>query len=524
MLNKQHRRPTPIKRNTRQRANCALLLALAATAASAAPAATPTQACRVEGVATELQCGSLLRPLDPARPAGTQITIHYLVVPAMARNKQADAVLMLAGGPGQSAIAIASLVLPRLARLNNRRDLVFIDQRGTGKSAPLLCADESKLPMAQALDPAAQLQRIQQCQRDLAQLPHGDLRFYTTTLAMQDFEAVRQQVGVPQWNLIGASYGTRAALEYLRQFPAQVRRTVLDGVAPPDMVLPTSVSTDGQAALDASLAACEKDRPGCAQQFPQLRQDWAALLLSLPRSISVNHPLTGVPERFTLTRELLLRTVRTPLYAPALAAALPAALHAAAATGRFEGLVGLSGALGSGKAVQLAMGMHFSVVCAEDMPRIAAQTSNPPGRDFGSGDLAMYAQVCKSWPQGEVPAAFYSIPPSTSPVLLLSGGADPVTPPRHGERVAQALGSQAQHIVVAEAGHGVMGVGCMRELVFRFIDAKQDSAALPQDASCAANIPRPPVFLPVQAAALPALPALPFTPVTATKATKKPQP
>jgi fermentation-respiration switch protein FrsA (DUF1100 family) len=112
----------------------------------------------------------------------------------------------------------------------------------------------------------------------------------------------------------------------------------------------------------------------------------------------------------------------------------------------------------------------------------------------------MYAQVCKNWPQGEVPAAFYSIPPAASPVLLLSGGADPVTPPRHGERVALALGSQAQHIVVAEAGHGVMGVGCMRELLFRFIDAKQNSTALPQDASCAANIPRPPVFMPVQAA------------------------
>jgi pimeloyl-ACP methyl ester carboxylesterase len=510
MLNKQQRRTAPIKRNTRSLAG--LVLLLLALAATSAQAASPTQACRVAGVATELQCGSLLRPLDPTRPAGTQITIHYLVVPALARNKQSDAVLMLAGGPGQSAIVIAPLVLPRLARLNNRRDLVFIDQRGTGRSAPLRCADESKLPMAQALDPAAQLQRLQQCQRELTQLPHGDLRFYTTTLAVQDFEAVRQQLGVPQWNLIGASYGTRAALEYLRQFPAQVRRTVLDGVAPPDMVLPTSVSTDGQAALDASMAACEKDRSGCAQQFPRLRQDWAALLLSLPRSISVNHPLTGVPERFTLTRELLLRTVRTPLYAPALAAALPAALQAAT-DGRFEGLMGLSGALGSGKAMQLAMGMHFSVICAEDMPRLTAPTRNPPGRDFGSGDAAMYAEVCKSWPQGEVPTAFYSIPLARSPVLLLSGGADPVTPPRHGERVAQALGSQAQHIVVAEAGHGVMGVGCLRELLFRFIDAKQDSAALPQDASCAANIPRPPVFLPVQAATA----ALPATPVTATK-------
>ena len=493
MSNKHHRLS---KRAARSLAGSVAMLALAATSAPALPS---TQPCRVEGVANELRCGSLLRPLDPAQPAGTQITIHYLLVPALARNKQADPVLVLAGGPGQSAIAVAPLLLPRLARLNNRRDLVFIDQRGTGKSAPLFCADESKLPMAQALDPAAQWQRLQQCRQELARLPHGDMRFYTTTIAMQDFEAVRQQLGVPQWNLIGASYGSRAALEYLRQFPAQVRRTVIDGVAPPDMVLPASFSTDGQAALDASFSACEKDLLGCAKQFPRLRRDWAALLQSLPGRISVKHPLTGVPERFTLTRDLLLRMVRTPLYTPALAAALPAALHAAAA-GRFEGLLGLADALGSGLAMRLAMGMHFAVVCAEDMPRLPLSTDKP-GRDFGRSDAALYAQVCKSWPQGEVPAAFYSMAPANSPVLLLSGGADPATPPRHGARVAQGLGSRAQHIVVAEAGHGVMGVGCMRELVFRFIDAKEDSAALPQDASCALHIPRPPVFLPVQAAA-----------------------
>jgi pimeloyl-ACP methyl ester carboxylesterase len=196
----------------------------------------------------ELQCGVVQRPLDPTRPNGPVIEVHYLVVPAMARNKQPDAVLLLAGGPGQSAIDVAPAVISRLSRLNNRRDLVFIDQRGTGRSAPLQCADESRLPVQQNVDLQQQLDRLRQCGAALAKLPHGDMRFFTTTLAMQDFEAVREQLGVPQWNLIGASYGTRAALEYARQFPQRVRRSVLDGVAPPDMVLPVSFSTDGQAA------------------------------------------------------------------------------------------------------------------------------------------------------------------------------------------------------------------------------------------------------------------------------------
>jgi pimeloyl-ACP methyl ester carboxylesterase len=482
---------------TRRACALAAALVLSAPLVHAAPDLKP---CRIDGIPNELQCGSLQRPLDPARPDGVKIAIHYLVVPALARNKQHDAVLMLAGGPGQSATKVAARVLPRLSRLNNRRDLVFIDQRGTGRSAPLECPDDSKLPIADQLEPAAQMRRIDECREALEKLPHGKdggLRFFTTTLAMQDMDAVREQLEVPQWNLIGGSYGTRAALEYLRLFPTKVRRSVIDGVAPADMVLPASFSTDGQAALDKLIDANAKTYPG-------LRSDWQKLLASLPRQVSVQQPLTGVPERFTVDRELLLRAVRMPLYQPALAAALPAAIHAAATEGRFEGLFGLTTAFGSSPSMRLAMGMHFSVVCAEDAPRIA-DAKDAPGADFGRVDTDMYARVCKAWPRGEVAADFYKILPAPSPVLVLSGGADPATPPRHGERVAQALGAghpeRVQHVVVPEAGHGVMPVGCMRDLVFRFIDAKTDAAALPQDATCATRIPRPVAFQPVQGGA-----------------------
>ena len=460
----------------------------------------PTHRCRVEGMPNELQCGSVLRPLDPARPDGPMIEVHYLVVPAMARNKQTDAVLMLAGGPGQSAIDLAPTVMSRLSRLNSRRDLVFIDQRGTGRSAPLQCADESRLPVQQSVDPRQQLERLRQCSEDLAKHSYGDMRFFTTTVAMQDFDAVREQLGVPQWNLIGASYGTRAALEYLRQFPQKVRRTVIDGVAPPDMVLPVSFSIDAQAALDALLKSCEIDAKGptaCANQFPYLRRQWSDLLKGLPRQIAVSHPVTGKDERFELTRAALLGLIRAPLYVPALASALPAAIDGAA-NGNFAGLIGLSGALGNRKSNRLAMGMHFSVVCAEDAPRIAGATQ-APGADFGQVGADMYERVCAFWPRGQVPLGFYSVPVASSPVLALSGGADPATPPRHGDRVVKAMGSMAQHIVVPESGHGVMGIGCMRDVVYRFIVAATDAAALPQDAGCATRVPRPPAFLPTQA-------------------------
>ncbi|MES2582459.1 MAG: hypothetical protein V4627_07060, partial [Pseudomonadota bacterium] len=175
-----------------------LVLACQLWGMPAAAAAAGTQACRVEGLPNELQCGVIQRPLDPANPSGVQIDVHYLVVPAMARNKQPDPVLMLAGGPGQSAIGVAPAMLSRLTRLNYRRDLVFIDQRGTGKSAPLQCEDDSKLPLVEALDPAAQARRLEQCRAALMRLPHGDLRFYTTSIAMQDFAQLEEKYGRPQ--------------------------------------------------------------------------------------------------------------------------------------------------------------------------------------------------------------------------------------------------------------------------------------------------------------------------------------
>lgn len=476
----------------------AAALAALCMLAAGSVAAQGLTGCRVPGIRNSVSCGVVQRALDPARPDGPKIDIHYVLAPAMARRKLPDPVFVLAGGPGQSATQIAPTMLAQLNRLNNRRDIVFVDQRGTGRSAPLECEDPQREALADQADPQRQFRLLMQCKSALLKLPYirteSDLGFFTTTLAMQDLDAVRRQIGAERIDLIGASYGTRAGLEYLRAFPGAVRRAVLDGVAPPDMALPASYSTDGQAAFDALLAACEAE-PACRRDHPTLRADWAALLKSLPKQVTAPHPLTGRDETFTLTREMLLAALRGPLYGPALAAALPAAISDAA-QGRYEGVVGL-GAIGSSrKGAKLAMGMHFSVVCAEDVPRLA-DSADKPGPDFGIEFAAMYRRMCSAWPRGDVPAAFYGVGPSRAPVLLLSGGLDPATPPRHGERVARALGPMAQHVVVPNAGHGVMAIGCMRDVVYQFIDASDDKDAMAVDASCVKAIPRPPSFAPI---------------------------
>jgi pimeloyl-ACP methyl ester carboxylesterase len=453
--------------------------------------------CRVRGLEQEVLCGKLTRPLDPAAASGAKIDIHYAVLPAQARNRHADPVFVLAGGPGQSAIALAPAMRGVLSRLNNRRDLVFVDQRGTGRSAPLMCDDERQRSLADMADPRSQLKDVlERCLPALRALPHGDLRHYTTTLAVQDLDAVRAQLGAPQVNLVGGSYGTRVGLEYLRQFPAAVRRAYLDGIAPPDMALADSLSADAQAALDAVFDACDRE-PACTQRHPALRERWSALLAGLPRATPVAHPLTGQVETVTFAPAAVLSMVRVALYAPTLASALPPAI-AAAADGRFEPLVGLSSAGGGARAAtRLAMGMHFSVVCAEDLAD-AAKADRPPGRDFGATFAQQYREICAQWPRAAVDAAFYRVGASPAPVLLTSGGIDPVTPPRHGERMARSLGAKAVHLVVPNAGHGVMTLPCMRDAILRFFDARDDAEALAVDAACANAVPRPGAFAPVR--------------------------
>ena len=468
---------------------------LACTAPLQAAESRPgLKSCWLQGVEYQAWCGTLRRPLDPAQPAGVQIDIHFAVLPALARNRKADPVFFFAGGPGQSAMELGGTVSRLLARLANRRDLVLIDQRGTGRSAPLSCPEiEPTAPLAELSDPARQLERVKACLVLLKKLPHGDLRHYSTWIAAQDADAVRQALGVSRINLVGGSYGTRAALEYMRQFPKSVRRAVIDGVAPADMVLPAAMSTDNQAAFDAMNAACQA-QAACAQRYPKLADDWQALLASLPREATVAQPLTGVTERIVMTRDSVLGAARAALYVPALASALPLAVTEAA-RGNFEALVGLGSALGGRSSGRLSEGMHYSVVCAEDLPRLDT-TQDKPGADFGHSVSSLYRRICADWPRGEVPAGFYQIPSATAATLVLSGGADPVTPPRHGERVAHALGLLARHQVVAQAGHGVMALSCMRDALFRFIDAEDNAAALAVDTGCAAAIPRPPAFIP----------------------------
>ncbi|MDW5417419.1 alpha/beta hydrolase [Iodobacter sp. CM08] len=441
-----------------------------------------TKPCRVDGFATEVQCGQIERPLNPADPSGKKIQIHYMVLQAQDRNKLADPVFMLAGGPGQSAINVASWAEGPLNKLQRRRDLVFVDQRGTGRSAPLECPETQDL--SKIADAEWGIAALKSCKAQLQKLPYGDLRFFTTAIAVQDLEAVRKSEGYPAINLLGVSYGTRVGLEYLRQYPQTARRVVLDGVVPPDYALSGS---DLQKALDSLFGDCSHDT-ACQKAYPLLAQSWRELLASLPKATVLKHPRLNTEASVSMSRDTVLGMVSAVLYSPLNSSGLPFAITEAKA-GRFNPLLALSGMTALPNPGNIAVGMHYSVWCAEEAARLPLIIEKD---DFGRFRTEAYRKICADWPRGEVPAVFYTLPKSPQPVLLLSGGLDPVTPPAHAAHVAQALGAKARQVVLGKSGHGMLMQSCVDDLVYRFINSEDPQKV---ELSCVKPIPRPVVWV-----------------------------
>lgn len=471
---------------------CAAALLCACQPASKAPETTlKLSACRLPGVDTEARCGALEAWEDRKSAAGRRIKVKFAVVPAKLRAKEPDPVVVIAGGPGQGAIALAPQVMPLFARLNDTRDILFIDQRGTGGSNALDCDGDEHLPLQMAFEDTLPARIVADCLKRI----DADPRHYTTTVAMADFEEIRAGLGYPQLNLWGGSYGTRAALEYLRRYPGRVRTATLDGVAPPTMKLPLSFVADGEAALERLLNSCAKDAL-CERSYPRLRETIGKVRSKLARKpvrVSITDPQSGVRESISVNENVFLSGLFRPLYLPELASLLPFAITAAA-DGDFNPLLAQNFEFADEMAENFALGMHLSVICAEDIPRIAPAELAALSRSFfGRALVDDFIRACAIWPRGEVPADFYEPVKAAAPVLIFSGGIDPATPPRHGELVAASL-PNSKHLVAPNLGHGVSLHGCAPRLLESFI--KKGSAA-EVDGKCLERIPRPLFMMPM---------------------------
>jgi pimeloyl-ACP methyl ester carboxylesterase len=428
------------------------------------------QACSPQTIPHGLQgraeCGVLTVYEDRNAGEGRTIDLNIVRIPAVSRSPAPDPLVFLAGGPGQSAVESYAPIGAIFRRINQKRDILLVDQRGTGRSNPLNCpriADDFDLD--QDLVPW-----LESCLAGL----DADASLYTTPIAMEDLDEVRQALGYEHLNLYGVSYGTRAALTYLRMHPERVRSMILDGVVPQDQALGIYAARDAQQSLNMIFNRCEED-VFCREAFPDISQTFDALLDTLdaqPVEVTLRHPTSGQYETLPFTRDMFTGAVRFISYTPETAALLPLLLHTAYTRDDFSLIVSqyliFSGQLEAG----IAEGMNYSVLCAEDVPFIDPQKAIEANKDtyLGSQQIEMLTRICEIWPRGSVPEWFKEPVVSDVPVLLLSGEMDPVTPPANGEAAASRLANSV-HLVARGQGHNVLFRGCLPSVAASFIES-----------------------------------------------------
>ena len=415
------------------------------------------------------RCGTLVRPEDPADPDSPALELHVAVVSALSLEPEPDPFVPIAGGPGQASTRFYAGYAGAFEAIRRTRDIVLIDQRGTGKSANMNCdIDEEIVEGAFSRE-----QTIEDTRRCLAVLPH-DPRYFTTSVAVQDLEALRLALGYTQFNLYGISYGSRVAQHFLRRYPESTRSVIIDGVVPPQIALGPTIAIDAQNALEAIFERCTESE-ACSERFPTVRDDFDRLrarLIEEPVTVSMAHPVNGALEDITFDDNSMAGALRLLSYSPQSVALIPLLIDEAV-NGNFAPLAAQFLMISAGMAEQLSLGMHNAVVCTEDFPffdredvsRVALAATY-----IGPVQLDALEAICSVWPKGVLDEDFKTPVATDIPVLLLSGEADPITPPAYADLAAVDLGN-ALHLTGKRQGHGQAPQGCMPQVIGRFVES-----------------------------------------------------
>lgn len=436
------------------------------------------------------RCGTLPRPLDPADPGSQVIELFVAVVPALSLEPAPDPLVPIAGGPGQASSEFYAGFAGAFEAVRRDRDIVLLDQRGTGESAALECEvddDEFEGPFSAEKTIAA----TREC---LESLPY-DPRFFTTSVAVEDLEALRKALGYQQFNLYGISYGSRVAQHFLRRFPDSTRSVILDGVVAPQIALGPGIAVEAQNAIDAIFDRCAESE-ACAAKFPEIVQEFAELrarLADAPILLDMANPVTGQREEIEFSDEELAGALRLLSYSPTTVALMPLLVHEAAQE-NYLPLAAQFMMVAESLSDSMSIGMHNAVVCTEDAPFFDGENVDRETLEatyMGPLQLDTLDAICSVWPRGPLDDEFKMPVASDVPVLLLSGEADPITPPRYAELAAVDLGN-ALHLIGRKQGHGQAPRGCMPDIIADFV-ASTDINAL--ETGCLERLFAMPFFL-----------------------------
>ena len=415
--------------------------------------------CPAKGFGEGAECRVLMVAENPEAPGGRKIPIRYALLKATGPSPRPEAVLLFSGGPGGASTEMVGFVKQGpLAEINKVRDVVLVDQRGSGGSNPLMCPAALKQHPERAFGTLFPPIAIKECQQKLPQV--ADLTRYTTDYAIGDIELIRQALGYPKLILYGGSYGTRTAQAYARRFPDRTMALILDGVVPFDFSLPLSYAATLQESIDRIIARSDS--------VPDLRAKWESLVAKLkqgPVQVTVT-PRSGSPVKLGMTLGDFGYAVRGVLYRGDLSRELPGRIVEAAKSGNLDWFAGRYYSRAADFEEDFADGLHLAAVCNEELVWIKDSDVGPAtAKSFiGTYLIDQYREACKGWPKAKVAADFQRPLTAPIPTLLVSGLFDPVTPPRIADRVARNL-PKVRHIVDSTSHHGSAFNDCARPVV-----------------------------------------------------------
>lgn len=447
------------------------------------------------GATTSAFCAPFSVPENRANPKSRTLKLRLALIKSDAVSADSDIVVYLAGGPGQSAVNTWPQIADSMAPLRKHHHILLLDQRGTGESHPLTCKPGKESGNRDRFDLERLRADVSKCLADVEK--QADPRFYTTTEAGNDLEDVRQALGAPLFDLVGVSYGTRMAQQYAMHHPRSVRSIVLDSVVPNQLVLGEDFAENLHQALLAQFKHCQ-DTPPCAKAFGDSYAGLIKLrdrLRAQPQDFGYRDPVTFASKQMHLNEYSLAGLVRLFAYTPETAALLPLSISEGL-KGDYTPLAGQTKLLEGDLSDLQQNGMQISVICSEDADLL---TPRPQDADLLLGTTMIDAlkAECEIWPHGTRPEDFHAPLKTDTPVLILEGALDPVTPPKYGKEVLKGL-SNGRLLVAAGMGHNVIGRGCIPKLVGEFVD-KLDAKTL--DAKCVDQLGPIPAYIDFNGAA-----------------------
>ena len=425
--------------------------------------------CKPQGANDSVLCGTIPVIENRETNKGRVLQLNVIVVPALTRDSLLPPIFDIDGGPGMADTKNVFFYADPGNPYRRHHDVVLVDVRGTGKSNGLYCASfQDRRTWSEKFDEMYPVEKVKQCYIELSK--NADLTQYTTTNVVKDFEEVRKWLGYKKIDLFSLSYGTRVAQVYLKLFPSAIEKCILWSATSINSRMPLYHALFAQRAFDKLVADCKHDSL-CSAAFPEFEKEFYALKNRSPFTIRIPDS-AGTIKSYTVSWDAAETKIRELMYSPAGLRSIPFLVHQLY-LGNFESFTKLY-SFSPFTSRLFSEGFYLCVTCTEDVPFIRKEEidSLTRGTFVGTYRIHQQQQACAAWTKGKVSSDFLQPASSSVPVLVFSGGFDPVTPTSMAKEIASHL-PNATLVIIPTMSHmfdGLTNVECFDNIALHFLD------------------------------------------------------